>query len=476
MTVTITGSSLTLDEVMRVARCRERVVVDPDVAGRMAVGRSVVEKVVATGAPAYGITTGVAARKRHRLIPDEQAEHNHLMIETLLVGQGPPAPEDVVRATILRLVNGFATGRAGVRPLIVERLVAALNDGASVSVGIHGSVGMADLAPMAELARGILGDLELAPKEAVSLVDNNAFSTAIAALAIHDLERLLDAFDAAAALELEAFEANLNILHRAAAESRPFPGVEQVIARLRTLLDGSSLWLDGSARNLQDPLSFRCIPQVHGAAREALAYGRRQLAIELNASQENPLIVPEEQRIISVGNFDPIVLATALDFLRLALAPVVTSACERLIKLMQAPSSGLPEGLSHRPDFATTVFPQFIYAAAAIAGEARTLAAPVSYELPTTSIAEGIEDRVSMAPLAARRLGEMVELGERIAAIELAVAMQAIQLRAPAVMGSGTAAVLASVRACRGDRMGDVRPLVELVRSGLLSAIPSPIR
>ena len=121
---------------------------------------------------------------------------------------------------------------------------------------------------------------------------------------------------------------------------------------------------------------FRCIPQVHGAAREALAYAQRQLAIELNASQENPLIVPEEQSIISVGNFDPIILAAALDFLRLALAPVVTSACERLIKLMQAPVSGLPEGLSDRPDFATTDFPQFAYVAAALAGEARSLLHP----------------------------------------------------------------------------------------------------
>ncbi len=471
MTVTITGGSLTLSEVIRVARGREQVELQPDAAGRMAVGRSVVEDVVAAGSPAYGLTTGVAARKRHRVPPDEQAEHNRLMIESLLVGQGPPASEDVVRATILQLANGFATGRAGVRPMLVDRLLAALNDGTVVSVGIHGSLGMADLAPMAELARGIFGDLELAAKEAVSLVDNNAFSTAIASLAIHDLERLLDAFDAAAALDLEAFGANLSILHPAAAGARPFPGVEQVIVRLRTLLEGSSLWLEGTARNLQDPLSFRCLPQVHGAAREALAYGQRQLAIELNASQENPLVVPEERRIISVGNFDPILLATALDFLRLALAPVVTAACERLTKLMQAPSSGLSEGLSDRLDFATTDFPQFSYAAAAIAGEARLLAAPVSYELPTTSIAEGIEDRVTLAPLGARRLCAMVELGERVAAIELAVATQAVRLRRPAALGSGTAAVLASVSACRGEQPTDVRPLIALVRSGRLSSI-----
>jgi histidine ammonia-lyase len=467
MTVTITGSSLTLAEVIRVARGREKVELHTDVAAQMAAGRAVVDDIVAADSPAYGLTTGVAARKRYRLAPEEQAEHNRLMIDSLFMGQGPPAAEDVVRATILHLTNGFATGRAGVRPLIVDRLVAALNDGETVSVGIHGSVGMADLAPMAGLARAVLGDLELAAKEAVALVDNNAFSTAIASLAIHDLERLLDAFDAAAALDLEAFGANLSILHPGAAAARPYPGVEHTIGRLRTLLAGSSLWVEGSARNLQDPLSFRCIPQVHGAAREALAYAQRQLAIELNASQENPLIVPEERSIISVGNFDPIILAAALDFLRLALAPVVTSACERLIKLMQAPASGLPEGLSDRPDFATTDFPQFAYVAAALAAEARSLATPVSYELPTTSIAEGIEDRVTMAPLAGRRLGEMVELGERIAAIELAVAAQAIRLRQPPALGSGTAELLASIGGHRGEHPADVRPLVELVRYGL---------
>ena len=196
---------LTLGEVVRVARGQEQVDLHADVAARMITGRAVVEDIVSAGSPVYGLTTGVAARKRHRLAPEDQPEHNRLMIDSLFMGQGPPTPEDVVRATILLLTNGFAAGTAGVRPLLVDRLVAALNDGEAVSVGIHGSLGMADLAPMAELARAVLGDLELAAKEAVSLVDNNASSTAIASLAIHDLERLLDAFDAAAALDLEAF-------------------------------------------------------------------------------------------------------------------------------------------------------------------------------------------------------------------------------------------------------------------------------
>lgn len=469
MTVVLNGTSLTLAEVVRVARDRERVELDPGAYERMTAARVVVENVVASGVAAYGLTTGVASRKRHRVALDDQAEHNRLMIETLLVSQGPSTPEDAVRAAIVRLVNGFARGTAGVRPALADRLVSALNEGFQASVGIYGSVGMGDIAPMAELARGILGDFELAPKEAVSIVDNDAFSTGLAALAIHDLERLLDAFDAAAALDQEAFAANLSILHPAAAAVRPYPGLQSTVERLHTLLAGSSLWHEASARNLQDPLSFRCIPQVHGAAREALAYGQRQLGIELNASQENPLVVVEEGTIISVGSFDPIVLAAALDFLRTALAPVITSACERLVKLQQAPFSGLPEGLSSRPEFATTVFPQFSYVAAAITAEARLLAQPVSYELPTTSIAEGIEDRVTMAPLAARRLAEMVGLGERLVAIELFVAAQAVDLRAPEALGAGTAKLHAAIRGRPGTRIGDVEPLVELVRAGALS-------
>ena len=233
---------------------------------------------------------------------------------------------------------------------------------------------------------------------------------------------------------------------------------------------------DGAARNLQDPLSFRCLPQVHAAAREALRYAESQLAIELNASQENPLLVPDENAIFSVGNFDPLVLAGALDFLRIALAPVVTSACERLIKLMQARFSGLVDGLSRSSDAPETTFPHLPYIAAALTGEARLLAQPVSYELPSTTIADGIEDRMTFAPLGARRLAEMVALGERVVALELIVAARAVELRAPERLGTGAAEVAALVRARLGSQGAvggriDVEPIVELVRSGSLSRI-----
>ncbi len=154
----------------------------------MVAARAVVEAHLEAGTPVYGMTTGVAARKRHTIPLDQQEEHNRRLIEDLLVGQGPEASEEVVRATILWLVNGFARGTSGMRPLIADRLVEALNDGAHPSVSMLGSVGMADIAQMAELAHGVFGDLTLAPKDAISLVDNDAFSTALAAFAIHDYQ------------------------------------------------------------------------------------------------------------------------------------------------------------------------------------------------------------------------------------------------------------------------------------------------
>src|SRR6202035_3870890 len=199
---------------------------------------------------------------------------------------------------LLRLANGFVSGIPGVRPELAQRLVDALNAQERPRVHMLGSIGQADLIPLGDLAAGVLGEFELAPKEGLALVSNNAFSTGIAALAVADYTRLLDAADAAAALDLEAFGANLTILHPAVGRVRPFPGLVDTLARLRAILDGSYLWEAGAARALQDPLTFRCIPQVHGAMRDTLAFATGQLAIELNASQENPLVLTDEDRLI----------------------------------------------------------------------------------------------------------------------------------------------------------------------------------
>ena len=234
------------------------------------------------------------------------------------------------------------------------------------------------------------------------------------------------------------------------------------------------------ARFLQDPLTFRCLPQIHGAARDALGYVMSILHIELNSSQSNPVVVVpagnEQGRIVSVGNFDIGPLAAALDFARVALAPVVTSANERLVKLLQAPFSGLPAGLAASVETGEDALSELAVAGQAITVEARLLATPVSYELASSVKAEGIEDRTTMAPLSARRLAEMAGLIARVAAIELVVAAQAIDLRRAAGtgggLGAGTQRAYHMVRElvpfihAGGTLPPDLEPVVGLVTRG----------
>jgi histidine ammonia-lyase len=436
-------------------------------------GRALVERALERGDVVYGLSTGVGVRKRVAVDVVSQPEFNRAMILNHRVAQGPPAPEDVVRAAMLQLANSFARGTAGVRPEIAERIVDALNDGQVPHVRLLGSVGQADLPPLADLAYELFGDFALAAKEGIALLNSNAFSTGSAALATGDGKRLLHTLDVAAALDLEAFAANLTILHPAVGQTRPYPGLHSALASLTEMLADSYLWEEGAARNLQDPLTFRCVPQVHGAARDALSFAERQLEIELNASQENPLPVALEDRIVSVANFEILPLASALDFLRIAIAPALTCACERLLKLLHAPLTGLPEGLAARSGLAENSMYEFGVTAQALTAEARLLAQPVSFELASSSHAEGIEDRMTLAPLAARRLAEMVALAERVVAIELVIAAQAVDLRGSRPLGAGSGRAYELVRE-RVPFMGegdpvpqDLEPVVELVRGGL---------
>ena len=466
MTVVLTGSALTLEQVLAVARNGAAVQLEPDALARMRRARAVAEGALARGDTVYGLTTGVGVRKRAGVGADEQAAFNTRLIQNHLVGQGDAAPEDAVRATLLVLANGFARGSGLAGPALAERVVAALNERRHPSVRMLGSLGQADLAPMADLAHGLLGpDGRLEPGEGLALLGNNAFATGLAALAVADLERLLRASLVAGALDLEAFAANLTTIDPAVARERPYEGIATASAGLRALLEGSALFEPDTPRNLQDPLTFRCLPQVHGAALDALAFGRSQLATELNAAQGNPLVDLAGERLLPVGNFDSLPLAAALDFLRITLAPVLTSANERLVKLLQAPLSGLPEGLSPRPGSAEDSLSEFGPAGQALTAEARLLAQPVSFELASSAHAEGIEDRATMAPLAARRLAEMTSLGERIVAIELLVACQAIDLRGNR-LGRGTqrAHELVRVRLPFKGEEDPIPPSIELLR------------
>ena len=475
MTVVITGRDLTRDDVVRVARGHVTATLDDGARARMRETRAVVERAVASGATVYGTTTAVGVLKRVGVAPPTAAAYSSHMLGHHVVGHGPVAPPDVVRATLLRLVNHLAAGSPGVRPELADRLLEALNADELPSVRAIGSVGQADLSPLAELVGPLVTGFPLEPGEGTALLDNNAFSTAWAALAVADAERLVELLDRAGALSLDAFAANPSALHPAIGVVRPYPGLQLSLARLGALLEGSAIHEPGIPRNLQDPLSFRNLPQLQGAARDALTHVEGVLAVELNANQGNPIVVPGEDHLISVANFEILPLAAALDYLRLVVASILGAASERVTKLLYPVWSGLPTGLTPEPDSPEAGLTYLGLAAQSLAVEARLLAQPVSFELVSTSHAEGIEDRTTSAPLAARRLADQVDLGHRIAAIELTVAAQALELRGHRP-GAGSAAAIEVVRRhvpflAMGDYVPDVEPLVAAIRGGALGEL-----
>jgi histidine ammonia-lyase len=489
MTISLNGSDLTVTQVVAAARHGEPVTLTPGAITAMRQSRTVVEEVLSKGDPVYGLTTGVGERKAFSLDPAQRQRFNQRLVLNHRVAQGGAAPADVVRGAMLCLANSYAKGVTGVRPELAQMIVTLLNEGFAPPVRMLGSIGQGDLGPMADLAHGLLtrSGLAVAENEGLALVSSNAFTTAWACIAIADADRLMSVFDVAGALDLEAFGANLTCLHPVIEQTRPFPGLAATLSQLRALLAGSYLWQPGAARFLQDPLTFRCLPHIHGAARDALAYARTILQLELNSSQSNPVVVVAERRIVSVGNFDIGPLAAALDFARIALAPVVTSANERAVKLLQAAYSGLPAGLAAIAGSPDDALSELAVAGQAITVEARLLAHPVSFELASSVKGDGIEDRATMAPLSARRLADMVQLCARVAAIEFVVAAQAIDLRAlpgvtdgltgPDQLGLGTARVYRMIRELvpfthgDGTLPADLEPLVELVSRGDLTAV-----
>ncbi len=458
----LVGAAMTIADVVRAAGGRGHAILDPAARERVAASRRTVERVLERGEAVYGLTTGVGPQKRHGVEASEQARFNRLMILAHCVGHGQPAPERFVRAAMLVRAHGLALGAAGVRPAIVESLLDALNAAVHPTVHLIGSVGQSDLSPLAEIARCLIGDgpdghlmhdaglepVELAPREALALISSNAFSVGIGALALARSRAALRALEVSAALAIEAFVANPSALHPAVATLRPYEGIAATIEHLHGLLDGGAL-ADGkrSPRNLQDPLCFRDVPQTHAAARHALEHAIGLVETELASAADNPAVLADEERVISHGNHDIAPVAVGLDYARLGLAQAVTIANERIQKLLDPRFSGLPSGLRAHDELTEDGLAVIGHGATALAAESRLLAAPVTLEQPTSSLAEGIEDRITLAPVAARRLYEMAGQAIRLAAVELVCAAQAIDLRARRdELGRGTAGAYAVVR------------------------------
>jgi histidine ammonia-lyase len=479
--VLVGARPLTLRDVIDVARFGRTARLAPDARERMTRSRDVVLAIAQRGDAVYGLTRGVGVRKRIVVDPFADPAYERSLVLDHRSGQGPPVDSEVVRATMLCLANNLARGYAGVRPELVERILARLDSEDLPTIRLYGATGQGDVVPLADLVFELFPGDELEAKEGLSLLNSNAFSTALACLALDEADRLLRVLVVAAALDLEAFRANLSTLDPAVPASRPYPGLAWAVEALRTALADSELWDAAAARNLQDPLSFRNAAPIVGSARELLAFALGQLAIELSSSQENPIVIADEQRTLAVPNYEFLPVAAALDVARIGLAPLLSTQLERLLKLLQAPLTGLTDGLGPPDDPRHSGLSEVTWTAQAIATEARLLADPVSVVTASSTQAEGLEDRITLAPLGARRLREMTSLGDRLAALALVVSCQAIELRGDVGLGPFARDVLGAVREFVpfldvGRRLPDtLEPLISSIRAGTIARLAASI-
>ncbi len=495
--ILLSGDGLTVDGVLAVARGGSQVDLDPGALVRVRAAREVVDRVLASGESVYGLNTGLGSLSRHRIPLEEIGAFSFATVADQVSSYGRPLDTDVVRAMMLSRVNGMLKAGVGVTRELIELLVAVLNVGIHPIVRMIGSVGQGDLSEMADIGKVLIGrgfaeyqgetlpgavamrraglePITLEPKEALGLISANGVTMGRGSLVLVDAADLIESMQITAALSFEAFAANFSVIHPAAERVRPHTGQARASARLRELLEGSELWRPGAARNLQDPLSIRCVPQTHGAVYDALSVARGMMEIELNSAGDNPLVLVEEGAIVSVGNFDVTSLAMAFDYMRLGIAHAAQVANERVQKLLWRHFSGLPTGLAPH-DGPTGGLRPLGRSFAALASEARFLANPVSLDY-RGQLAEGVEDHASMAPLAVSTTSSLVSLAHRLVALELIIAAQAVDLRGgPERLGGGTGRAYAVVREYAGtltdetEWNADLEGLAKLVGDGQLA-------
>lgn len=396
--IEITGFDLTIKQIVQVARSGYKVSLPQQAVSRMHESRKVIDHAISRGLRVYGLTTSVAAKTGIALDPQRVGEFNRRLLATHNIGHGPVVPHETVRAMMLILLNGMASGRLGVRALLADILVEALNSNRSVKVHAWGSMGESDMSPISDLVLDLYADVEMLAGEALALLNSSSLSTGTAALAIHDLNSLLDFSALVSALSMEGFAANPSTLSDIALASRPFKGLQFYGSLLRNCLQGSYLFVEGGPRNLQDPLCFRSLPLLLGTASDALSYSTEQIQTELNASQNNPVVSIEHDTLVSVANFDMLSLSMALDIARLAFVPLMTSSAERLAKMVDSFWSGLTTGLIEEDGVGAPGFNGLAQFHKSITAEARLLAGPITGELPSSSHSNGNLDRASVWP------------------------------------------------------------------------------
>jgi histidine ammonia-lyase len=497
------GRTMMVEHVVAVARQSARVGLTDEAAARVERAHRLLMDLIARGETIYGVTTGLADHKGMPVRPKDIEAFQRRIVLSHVVGVGPALPADVVRAIMVTRANTLASGGSGARRELIDLLIELLNRQIHPVVPSKGSLGVTDLTHLAHIAQVLLGagDAEvngtivsgalalssagipsarLGPKEGLALISANAGSVGRGALVLWDLERLVRTMDVAAALSVEAFRANTAPFGTEIEQAHPDPGQATTAAHLRALLAGSDLERPGAARSLQDPYSFRCVPQNHGALLNALIAARSVIERELNSAADTPLMAIETGRAISNGNFLALELALAFEHLSIALAHATAFSVARTRALMSQRMTGLPGTLmaSPSPQTGLSILQE---AVTNLQTGIRLRANPSSLDFHP--IADGVEDHATNAMDAVAKLESSVADAALVLAGEFMTAAQAVDLRDSIRLGAGTQAAANAIRRVIPFLMEDaplspfVEALGEQVRSGaLLEAAESALR
>jgi len=494
-TLPLSGQDLTLDRLRVALARRDRLTLTADARRRIRRSRTLVDRLRDDPTPHYGINTGfgILAHQRVPAADLEQLQEN--LILSHAVGVGDEVPAEIVRLMLLLKVNGLAVGLSGISPQVVDHLIRFYNEDALPVVYTKGSLGASgDLAPLAHLvlpllglgemvhrgrrqpAKAVLRRLGLAPirlqsKEGLALINGTQFMSAYAVHCLLRIENVAKTADVAAATTLEAARGSAAPFDARIHDARPHRGQRDVARNVRTLLTGSAI-LPSHAHcgKVQDPYSLRCVPQVHGAVRTAIAHAREVVETEINSATDNPLVFANGE-VLSGGNFHGEPLAFVLDYLAIATAELASISERRIYMLLHGDTMGdlkVPKLLMKDTGLNSGfMIPQ--YTAAALVSENKVFAHPASVDSIPSSL--GQEDHVSMGSISATKLLEVVKNTETVLAIEFMCSAQALEFLRPLKSGRGVEAAFRAVRKvipfAQADRLfhDDVQTALALVRS-----------
>ena len=465
--IEIGAEPLRVDDIVRIAD-GAGVALTAQAEARIGASRAVVEEHLARPEPVYGLNTGLGHMRNERMPAGELLAYQVAIVRLHEGALGRPLPTRIVRAAMAVRLAGIARGGSGMTLAAARTLAAMIDAGVHPVVPEHGSVGAADLMSMACVARVLIGEgtaefegerltggeamrragitpIVLEAKEGLAAVSANGVSVGHGALVVARAARVAAAADVVAAATMEALRANPSIIEAPVAAAKPIPGQVDAAAHLRHLLHGSAILEPGAAESVQDPLSIRVVPQVHGALRELGRFAHEAVEGELAAMDDNPLVVIDEGRMISNGNFHPMLMALAFDALRPGLAHVGQLSDRRMNQLWQRLfSSGVD--MDAALDYAQQPGTGFLsrYAGAARAADLRQLAAPATLDIGVLDL--GVEDHATAAPTTVRRTDEALDALESILLVELLTARDVMAIMGhPEPQGVGVAAAIGVV-------------------------------